>query len=339
MLELINNVTTLREIQQELNFVYKKNASLSFYTPAYVLASFEHFLASDSHNCLFFVINRSQNEITHYFPWYIDDKHTLRFIFDKHTDYCSYIGPALDFTILKELTGLIINSSRIKRIDLDNLVSNDSLLNGFKHFLGLGTVISCYNNHSYINKTEFNKFHNHLNKEQIRRIVRLQKKNSDLLFEVFDGQKQFPKEQVIILRNQMIAQKLRETDFFDDSYVSFLESLYRIREIEIFSKWDNEQMICCTIVFKKENYRMLWIDLYSDIRFVSLSSYIDYIEYLNQFQDMTLSFARGSYDFKVTNFKPKIENLYNLRYSKSKFDFIFTNYYLLKYFLKRIIKK
>ena len=341
MLEIIKNVTSLGEMQQKLDVVYQNHTNLSFYSPAYVLASFEYVLTSDKRNSLFFVVNKIQNEITHYMPWYIDANKTLRFIFDKHTDYCSCIGPEMNFSMLKDLAKLIITNPEIKRVDFENLLPNDALLNSFKHFLGLGSVISCYNNHSFISSSASKDFFHHLKSKEKSELKRVHNKNKNYNFEVFDGKEVFPEKQIRVLRDLMIANKSRNTTFFDDEFLSFSKLLYDAGELEIFSKWDKEHLVSSSMVLKNNtgNYRMVWIDLYADIQFVNLSAYVDYIHHLEQYSPIVFSFGRGSYDYKAKNFQPQIQNLYNLRYSKSKFDFFFTNYYLLKYFLKRIIKK
>ena len=131
MFQVINDIAGVRAVQQDLNVVYQKHAHLSFYSPEYVIASFEHFLAADKRNDLFFVVNKIENKITHYIPWYIDANKTLRFIFDRHTDYCSCIGPDMNFSMLKDLAKIIIDNKDIKHIELDNLLPGDTLLNSF----------------------------------------------------------------------------------------------------------------------------------------------------------------------------------------------------------------
>lgn len=340
MLEVIDDVKGLQDIKSELEEVYNTHSGWSFNSPTFFLTAYKEFQLESSKRHLFFVIFRKKNKIITYIPLYIDQKNTLRFIFDEHTDFCGVIGEKPDFNFFKDLSKVILNESKINRISLDNLLPDDPLLNAFKHFLGQGTLISCYNNHSFISSTTAKGFFGHLKSKEKSELKRVQNKNINYDFEVFDGGKVFPQNQMKALRDQMIANKSRSADFLDDNFLSFSKVLYDAGELEVFSKWDNGQLVSSSMVLKKKqsNYRMVWIDLFANIQFVNLSAYVDYIHHLEQYSPSVFSFGRGSYDYKAKNFQPQIQNLYNLRYSKSKFDFLFTNFYLLKYFLKRIIK-
>ncbi|MNL38882.1 hypothetical protein D3C87_1611270 [compost metagenome] len=84
---------------------------------------------------------------------------------------------------------------------------------------------------------------------------------------------------------------------------------------------------------------MVWIDLYADVQLINLSAYVDYIDHLRGSSPLLLSFGRGSYDYKARNFQPDLQNLYNLRYSKNKFDFFFSHYQGIKQFVKRLVRE
>lgn len=341
MLEVIDDIKILYDIKLELEEVYNKHVGWSFNSPTFFLTAYKEFQFESDKTHLFFIIMRENNKIVSYIPLYIDQKKILRFIFDEHTDFCGVIGEKPNFNFFKDLSKVILKDSKINRISLDNLLPDDPLLNHLNNFLGTGATIYSYNNHSFISLTTSKGFLEHLKSKEKSELKRIQNKNKDFDFEVFDGGKVFPENLMKELRNQMIANKSRSADFLDDSFLSFSKVLYNAGELEVFSKWDNGKLVSASMVLSKNksNYRMVWIDLFENIQFVNLSAYVDYIHYLEQYFPSVFSFGRGSYDYKAKNFQPQIQNLYNLRYSKSKFDFFFTNYYPLKYFLKRIIKK
>jgi hypothetical protein len=340
MLQVINQLSDLKGIQSKLENAYESHLPISFYTPKYILSVYEIFLINDDKSHLFFVIDKKGDEITHYIPLYIDSRKTLRFIFDKHTDYCSSIGREMDFSTLKELSRLIIEHPGIQRMELDNLLPNDQLLNSFKHFFGLGSVVTSYNNHSFISSSTDRNFFAHLKSKEKSEMKRVQKKNEGYTFKILNDKAPFPKEELMLLREEMIANKSRNVGFFDDSFFLLIETLYGAGELEIFSKWDKDKLVSSSLVLKNDrnNYRMVWIDLYADVQFINLSAYVDYIHYLQQFPEILFSFGRGSYDYKSKNFQPDIQNLYNFRYSKSKFNFFFSHYYSIKLFAKRLIR-
>lgn len=339
MFQVIKQFNELNSRLPALNAVFQKHQHLSFYSPTYILTAYEQFLLANEKNQLFFVTYQIKSEVINYIPLYIDAKQTLRFIFDVHTDYCACIGPDLNFGALKDLAKLLLEEPSIKRLEFENLLPNDQILNFFKHFLGLGAVIACYNNHSYVNSICGSDFLKHLKSDQKSKLKRLRKKNEAYPFEVFDGSKPLPKSELKQLRAAMIANKSRDQHFFDDAFFHFAQLMYAAGELEVFSKWDGTSLISASMVLKNKQYRMVWIDLYADVQFVNLSAYIDYINYLQQFPELLFSFGRGSYDYKAKNFQPQLQNLYNLRYSKSKFNLIFSHYQGIKLFAKRLVKE
>jgi hypothetical protein len=341
MLQIVKTILELEKMKSNLNVVYQNQLQMSFYSPEYVIKAFENFITKDKTNQLYFVVNKSSDVITNYIPLYIDSSDTLRFIFDKHTDYCSCLGPPMDFAALKALSELILQEPKIKRVELDNLLPNDMLLNGLKHFFGIRAIITSYNNYSFVHSTAIAKSLAHLKSNEKSKLKRIQRKNQNCTFEVFANSQVFPWDAFLELKQQMISKGKRNTAFFDNNFVDMIQKLYDVGEIEIFTKSQDGQFVSASIVLVNMHLKtkMVWFDLFSDIQYINLSAYVDYIDYLDQVQGMTLSLGRGSYDYKAKNFQPQIQNLFNLRYSKSKFDFWFANYFCMKYFLKRIVSK
>lgn len=340
MIKIINNKNELEILKPDLEEVYRNHKGFSFFSPTYILESINKSEYKKDITSLYFVLIKPKNKILSYIPFYIDSKKTLRFIFDKHTDFCGVIGQKPDLYIFKDLSKKILNESRIHNVSLDNMLPGDSLLNNLKHFLGDGVAITCYNNHSFIHINDKG-FLGHLKSKEKSELKRVRNKNESLTFEVLNGNKAFPAKEIKAIRNQMIANKIRNNNFFGDSFLSFSKSLYDAGELEIFTKWNGDTLVSSSLVLKNSysNVRLVWIDLYADIQYINLSSYIDYVYYLKSYSPLILNFGRGSYDYKTKNFQPEVKNLYNLRYSKSKYKFLFTNYYLVRYFLKRVIKE
>ncbi|WP_282787883.1 hypothetical protein [Flavobacterium croceum] len=341
MLEIINDIKVLAELKPELDEIYHHHQGLSFSSPAFIINIWNEFHSQSLKEELFFILAKDKKKIVSYIPLYIDNKRTLRFIFDTHTDFCGIVGENLDFSFFKDLSKIILNDSRIATICFDNLLPESKLLNYFQHFFKPGVLISCYNNHSFISSTLENNFLSHLKSKEKSELKRIQNKNKEYDFEVFSGEKQFPEKEVRMLRSEMVDRKVRNHNFLDDSFINVLKDLYNAGEVEIYAKKSSEnRLLSASFVLKnnKKQLRMVWIDLYTDIQFINLSSYIDYINYLEDFSPITFDFGRGSYDYKANNFQPQIQNLYSLRYSKSKYDFFFTNYFPLKEFVKRIVK-
>ncbi len=339
MLNVISSTEELIKIESELHDFYKSYQSDYFLSPHFCIKVYELFYNTDDSNKTYFIVKREKNRVVGYIPLYINTKGVLKFIYDKHTDFLSEVGTQFDFNDFKKIAQEIEANSLIKRIDLDNLPSSSKLLNFFKHFFINGCSIYSYNNHSFIATEVSEGLLKHLSSSNRSELRRVSKKNIQFPFKVFSHPALFPKSEIETLRLKMISNGSREVQFLDENTLNLIAYLFEQGEVEIISKVSEGNFVSASIVLKnKIGRRMVWMDLYDDIQYVNLSSYIEYINYLNENGMQYLSFGRGSYDYKAKNFQPNCENLYNLRYSKSKWDFLFTNYYPIKGFVKRIVK-
>ena len=341
MLEVIIDIKILNDLKLELEEVYNKHVGWSFNSPTFFLTAYKEFKFESDKTQLFFIVMRENNKIVSYIPLYIDKKNTLRFIFDLHTDFCGVIGQKPNFNFFKDVSKVILKESKINKISLDNLLPDDPLLNHLKNFLGVGAAISCYNNHSFIHSDIEKGYFSKLKARQRSELFRVSKINKAYAFKVFDAPDDFPFEEIVALRNKMISRGWRDKSFFDNKFIKFCQKLYDSNELVLITNWQQNELVSIVFVFKNEVQKLFtfWLTLYdADVKYINLTTYVDFISSLEKKGDYYISFGRGDYSFKST-FCPSIQNLYNLRYSKSKFDFMFTNYYLLKYFLKRIIKK
>lgn len=340
MLQVISDPKVLFGLRDELEDAYSKHKDCSFYSPAFVVTTYEAFLNECPNNDLYFVVNKTKDKIDAYIPLYIDQNKTLRFIFDRHTDYCGVIGEKPDFDFFKDLSKLIIKEPKIRKVDFDNLLPGDALLNYLKLFFGNGVIVSSYNNHSFIS-TDINKGYFGTLKSKYRsELKRVQNKNEGFAFKAIDFPQSFPKQAIVSLRNKMIEKGWRDKSFYDDKFIELSEKLYESKQLILISKWDNDDLLSLVLVFRN-NYQKLftfWMTLFDEkVQYINLSTYLDFITSIEKNDEYSFSFGRGDYDFK-SKFCPTIENLYNLRFSKSKFDFLFANYYPVKQFIKRMVK-
>ncbi|HSN61174.1 MAG TPA: hypothetical protein VLR49_09570, partial [Ferruginibacter sp.] len=340
MLEVIHNIKELYPLKDELEKIYTNQSGLNFYSPNYVIKCFEHFLIHNKSNRLFFIVVKRNHLIVAYLPLYIDKNKILRFVFDKHTDYCACVGEQLDHLSVKDLCKIILQEKEIRGIEFDNLLPADELLNYTRHYLGTGSVIFSYNNHSFLETKPGEGMLLHLKSKEKSELKRITKKNEAFPFEIFDRQMEYPLQKVKALRDSMIKSKTRGNDFLEDNFIDFTRLLFEAGELEIFAKSDGERLVSASFVLiNNKGKRIVWIDMYDDVPFVNLSAYIEYINHLEKNNLPYLSLGRGSYDYKSKNFLPQIENLYNLRYHKSKFHFLFTNFHPIKQFVKRLMRK
>ena len=69
---------------------------------------------------------------------------------------------------------------------------------------------------------------------------------------------------------------------------------------------------------------MRWVILYKSTQF-NLWNYARYIVEKSRIGESIIDFGRGGYDYKMSNFRPQIENLYRFMASKTKWG----NWYVL----------
>lgn len=339
MIVVVEDINLLQVFNSEIEEVFKSHHEWCMLSKVVVYNSYISFFKNTKFN-LFFVLNKNDDKIESYIPLCIDEKGTLRFIFDLHTDYCGIIGKKVNGNFLKDLAILVQTDRRIKRIDFDNLLLNDLLLNGFKYYMKSGVCISSYNSHSYIYSDKEKGYFSSLKAKDRSELKRVSKKNNNTIFSTFLYPDVFPLQEIISLRDKMIINCWRNKDFLDDHFLQFIKSLYEAKELILIVNSTDVEMISLVFTFKNtlQNSFIFWITLYDqNVQYINLTTYLNFIS-SNEFKDnYYYSFARGDYAFKTT-FSPTVENLYNLRYSKSKWDFFFTNYYPIKEFVKRIVK-
>lgn len=340
MVRVIDKIEDLQAVIEDIETVYSNHVSFNFYSPAYAINAYKGFLNS-SQNKLFFILVLNNNKITGYIPLYIDEKKTLRFIFDRHTDYCGSVGTGFNNINLKRFSSLVLERKDIRKIDLDNLSPADPLLNVLPSLLGKGINISVYNNHSYLTTIRGKDYFSLLKSKERSELQRIQNKNKEFKTQLFKYPSEFPHDQIVNLRDRMIAEGSRCKNFFGSDFIHFCMQMYDANEMDLYAKWDAERSRIISIVFivsnRRQNSGTFWITLYENKQYINISTYIDYIKEIEETESMKISFGRGDYYFKST-FNPVNENLYNLRYSKNKLDFFFTNYYGIKLFVKRIVK-
>lgn len=340
MVVIVEDITELLKIKSEIERVYTTNEELCLSSPSFVLSSIKNFYEEDKDFSLFFVLNKHEEQIESYLPMYIDKNKTLRFIFDTHTDYCGVIGKKVNNNFLKDFAKIIKSDNRIKRLDFENLQLNDSLLNSLKYHLKLGACIYASNSHSYIYSSKEKGYFSSLKTKDRSELKRVLKKNANSAFFVFSYPQEFPYDAIVKLRDEMIADGHRTKDFLDSRFLSLIKEMYENDELIVIANAIEDKMVSVVFTFKNKTQKtfMFWITLYNqNVQYINLASYLNFITAVEFEDDYRIGFGRGDYAFKGT-FSPKVENLYNLRYSKSKFDFYFTNYHPIKEFIKRLVK-
>lgn len=351
-IKVINNISELLEFKERWDELYKKLSDklTPFQSFDYIYNSWKYMLSDIRTNKLFIpmLFDSSTDVVDLIIPLYIDNKGTLRFINDIHTDFCDgLLGADYNYTNLKKIFETILSEKLIKNVRFINLLPQSQILSYGKHFLGWSSVVYSYTEHSYLTmeKTEdFFSVFKHLTSSQKSELKRIIKLNSNSSYYLLNSKKDlFPIEEFNVLKNSMIKRKVRARHFFQDNLIKVIESLYHAGMLDIAILKCKKENITEAMSFIMSNgtkdFFMFWIDLYSGKKLINIYSYLQSLEHILKKKDMTISFGRGAYPYKVQNFQPIIQNLYNVEYTKD-FWKRYKNYSLLfRLFVKSLIRR
>ena len=283
------------------------------------------------------------------FPAMIDKKGCLRFIADTHSDYSTFliddsISNSKLYDVMKTFKKAIDSKPQIKEIELKNIAQKDRYIAIFENLFDYKQITYKSNASSYIvlepKKSLFDSF-DYLNSKQRSELKRIYKKNAHLKRNMLcRSSEKFPLGDIKSIIEEMINTGIRNEEFMNSGLLKIIESLYNENLIQIFCLKDNNEKVIAMnfIVHDSANANFLfWIDIYRNVPFINLSSYLYAIEWFSTHMESSFSvdFGRGLYDYKIKNFLPNIENQFTFYYSKGSYEYI---RYLLKLSLLLSVK-
>lgn len=314
------------------------------------------FLSTSSVGRLFIVciVRQKDKLLQAVFPLYVDKDKTVRFINDRHSDFCdAIIHPDFenDYHIYEELALCLEAEKNIKTVCLDNLRPGSRLSSFLSYFLQ-GSL--CYQSkpYSYINvpscieeSEDFVKKLEHLTTKERYRLKNIIKKIGDARLTVYrkDLGSDFPDSQVNELIDQMIAAGIRSRDYFNEEFVNLFRHLYDENLLEVHVSSLEDAPVSANFYLKSNSKSYIdWIAIYKDGKY-NLQNLLQTIEYISLGGGGEFNFARGLYEYKVHNFRPIICHLHTYKYSKGighwVKDSMGMNFYFAKQLVKRYINK
>lgn len=269
-------------------------------------------------------------------PTMIDSKKCLRFIADKHSDYCNFlidskIKSYKYYEVIKKIAKAIQLEPAIKNIELKNISQTNRHIGFFSSFLDFKKIVYQENATSYKNmapKDNLFKNFDYLSSKQRSELKRLYKKHSNFECKVYDVDTQeFPRGKIEEIVKEMVLNDTRDTNFLNETLLDIIESLYNKGTIIISSLTDrNNETYAMNFIMESrgESVYLFWLDIYRNVPYINLSSYLYFIEWLtlNRKYPFTIDFGRGLYDYKVKNFIPEIKLQFSLFHAKNSIDFI-----------------
>ncbi len=285
---------------------------------------------------IIFIYESSLNSPLAICPMMIDKTGCLRFIADTHSDYGDFIiDPSIKSykynEIMKKIAEAIQNEPAIKSIEFKNIAQKNRNIGLFSSLLDYKKIIYQSNAVSFKKigpkQNLFDNF-DYLSSKQRSELKRVYKKHSNLKRVIYDIRaNEFPKSLIEEIVEDMIMNNIRDKNFLNKTLLEVIESLYNEGTMIISSLVDeNRRALAMNLILKSRDKSayLFWIDIYRDIPYINLSSYLYFIEWLtlNKKEPFTIDFGRGLYDYKTKNFIPDIELQFTLYYAKNNFDFI-----------------
>tara|TARA_B100001758_G_C18416572_1_gene620397 strand:+ start:2368 stop:3411 length:1044 start_codon:yes stop_codon:yes gene_type:complete len=285
--------------------------------------SWKHELINDKRNQLAITAIIVDNDISSIFPFYLDSKKNLRFINDRHFDFCDCISKD-SFNFL-EVYNYLRNEISFKSMRLINIkkeafiykvVDEASVKN--KVFL----PISEYSELD-VDKGDFPYNVPHYRSHQKHRINKAIRKNllKDSMILTKKNNHHFPMQDILMLKNKMIHSGIRKKNFLNNNRLLLIEGLYNEGIVCLHVMKGDEGFNSVNVLLKgTSNGFMFWIDIFDEKQMINLSSYCNVIKYFSSLESINVNFGRGRYFYKESNFAPEFYTLYQVLLFSNRFQ-------------------
>jgi len=270
-----------------------------------------------------------KNVLLAIFPLYLDSSKTLRFINDRHADFC---GPLIakeaegDFHLCEEIADHIKAEKSIRRVRLENM--RYDLFQTSLQFHLKGSLLYSYSRYSFFTVPEAGSAKSaidslkQLSKKEKYRLKNIASKmeKADAQWQAFDAANSdsWPDELIKKLTDSMVAAGIRKKKYFSPDYLSFVKGVYESGALMISATFIDKQPASCNLYLKNGKEYIDWMAFYTE----PPNNAWNLLQFLSWFHSNgggVLNFARGIYMYKLHNYRPALGSLDRLHYSKSFF--------------------
>ena len=327
-LRVIDTVKEFVAIESAWKALWKRSRSTIFQSYHLNLEAYTQLLSQKK---LQLILIEEKKSIQVIFPCYIDKNKRLRFINDDHFDFCGPIiteGIELN-KIFKLFAKFIQENKKVSQVVFMNLydVQIASLLN--YHFK------KCKSLFSEVQHCVIDDFHewNRLTSSEKSELKRIKNKFSRATTTKLIA---FPKKDLESLMSLMVKEGLRKQDFYNKSFIILMESIFEKGLLEIWRLEEEGHLLSLSFHLVSKDNRIVWIDFYDPKPYANIAHYIYFLENL---EEKSISLGRGTYGYKMNNFKAMPLDLYCFYYSKNSLVYIISEIKrVCKSYIKSIIK-
>ena len=354
MIKVIRDKDALIEIKTIWNRLYELDTTVTpFQKFDYQLSS----LALYPNIQLYIVLvkNDPTNEWIAVFPFAMDSNHNLCFINARHTDFCApLIHPDYNhYNLYKELADFIHSDKSIAGLHLDNLIQSSSLLSVLKpHFKYSIThdnnyystipILKLPSDTDSIDSFRFVQAKHRQKLRKTRKNCLAQGGRLEILKKADD--RKYPEDEINSLMKIMIADGIRAKEYFSDQMLSYFKALYEANILTIALLYESDELRSCNFIYYDERCReyIKWIMLYKENSWNMVLN-IMLVDYIYNHGGGSINFARGIYDYKLSNFHPDVKPLFCVKISKTGWghfrNILSTAFHFSKPIIKSFLRK
>lgn len=332
MVQIINSYKLLLEIRSDWDSLIQQASDTTFFQTFNFIELSCRIYPEIAQGLNIIVHRNKSKDIDAIFPFYIDNKHRLRFINDKHADFCNAVisvNVNAIYDLMLQVWQVIEISNRIKFVFLDNLIPQSIILSYWKVFAINGFVFS-QTEHTWLlcpcSDNTLKEF-KHLKSSKRSKILNDANKSAHCELTIFRcKEKKYPKREINEIIGIMLDTKTRTRSYFNAKMMGLMQGLYECGLVEISLLYDDGKPVSAGFTYYDDggNKEMLWIIIYTHHKYNLWNNY-RYMMKKSKISDHLFDFGRGGYDYKVGNFHPNIESEYRFLYSKTKWG----NLYIL----------
>lgn len=331
MLKIIQTLDELDNFKPAWDALYEADdLATPFQHFEYIRLSLESGTGTSGKPYIIAVKDDASNTWTSVFPFLLDKNGILRFINDTHSDFCSpVIHPAFrHFNLFKEFSEHIFRENGIKGLCLKNLQDSSPLLSVLKpHFRYL--VCQDFNYYSTIpiiakdsDKDEIDAFRYVLAKQRSNLRKTKKRSRTDCSFGILSAKEghPYPAEEIRSVANRMVDEGKRAREYFSNSFMAFWEKLYEKGLLSVAVLKRGDEVLSCNFMYPDAKHKeyIKWLMLYTENQWNMVINILIAEEIYHSDEVDTINFARGIYDYKLTNFHPDVKALFCLRIAKTR---------------------
>jgi hypothetical protein len=158
-----------------------------------------------------------------------------------------------------------------------------------------------------------------------------------------DG-KPYPKNEVETLIKVMETAGIRTEAYFSEAMLKFWQKLYESEVLSLALLYEGETVMSCNFMFYDERRReyIKWIMLYRENNWNMILNIL-LVDHIYTQGGGSINFARGIYDYKLSNFHPDVKPLFCVKIAKTRWghfkNIVSTAFHYSKPIIKSFIRK